>query len=310
MQPLSERAIAWPDQPEWHHARRDGIGASEIAAVAGLSPWATPLEIYLRKIGEAPEIEDNRAMRVGRRLESVVLYEFCEETGEQISFEGYPCPLIRHPDYPYMLATPDAETMSGRLVEAKTAGSRSFAKWGTAKDPEIPREYQIQIQWQLHVAGRDQGYIACLIGGEDLRIHPVERNDRLISGLCDAAADFWERVVNRDPPEPDFVHPSTPELLRGMYGTVATSDVVKLSDEAADAWVMYESLGQQIKGLEEQRDRYKSMVAAEIENNQGGDLGDGRWVKKIAVPGSTFEVTRKPSVRYMACKVNKPKGAK
>lgn len=303
---LAERAIAWPDQPAWHDARSGGIGASEIAAVAGLSSWATPLEIYLRKIGEAPPVDDNRAMRVGRRLEPIVLGEFCEDTGEEVA--QYPCPLIAHPDYPFMLATPDADLVSGRLVEAKTAGSRSFAKWGTAKDPQIPREYLCQIQWQLYVAGRGQGYIACLIGGDDLRIHNVERNDRLIKGLSDAAEAFWERVVNRQPPEPDFAHPSTPGLLRGMYGEVASSEVITLSDKAANAWVMYEALGTQIKGLEADRDRYKAMVTAEIQNNQGGDLGDGRWVKKIEIPGSEFTVTRKPSVRFTACKVKKTKG--
>src|SRR4051812_1639091 len=73
--------VAWPLSPAWYAARSTGIGASEIAAAAGLSRYATPLEIYARKRGLMPEIEDNDAMRLGRKLEPVVKSEFCERTG-------------------------------------------------------------------------------------------------------------------------------------------------------------------------------------------------------------------------------------
>lgn len=32
------------DRTEWLKARRSGIGGSDIAAILGLSPWATPLD--------------------------------------------------------------------------------------------------------------------------------------------------------------------------------------------------------------------------------------------------------------------------
>lgn len=306
---LSERAVAWPDTDDWHAQRSRGIGASEISAVAGLSKWSTPLEVYLRKTGEAGPIADNRAMRVGRRLEPVVIGEFCDETGEQVAL--YPCPLIAHPEFPHHLATPDADLVSGRLVEAKTASIRTLSDWGPSGSDEVPDSYVVQTQWQMHVAGRDECKLAVLIAGDELRVYTIERNERLIAHLIEAAAEFWGRVERRDPPDPDFEHPRTPELLRGLYGTIADDEVIVLSESARLAWESYEEAGRQIKELTDQRDAAKAIVVHEIGDHLGGDLGDGRFVKR-----SVTNVKERVQAAYSytgmrACKVNaKAKGGR
>ncbi|WP_368506696.1 YqaJ viral recombinase family protein, partial [Staphylococcus pasteuri_A] len=35
----------------WHHERRLGIGGSDVAAILGISRWATPLDIFNQKRG-------------------------------------------------------------------------------------------------------------------------------------------------------------------------------------------------------------------------------------------------------------------
>ena len=49
---------------DWLQERRRGIGGSEAAAILGLSPWATPLDVYLDKIGEGEEVEETEAMQM------------------------------------------------------------------------------------------------------------------------------------------------------------------------------------------------------------------------------------------------------
>lgn len=300
---LNSRAVAWPDTPEWHERRTQGIGASEIAAVAGLSRYDTALSIYLRKIGESGVIPDNRAMRVGRRLEPVVIGEFCEETGEEVAL--YPCPLIAHPDHPFMLATPDADLVSGRLVEAKTANMRTLADWGPSGTDELPDHYLVQCAWQLHVAGRDECKLAVLFGGDELRVYTVERNDRLIGYLAEAAIEFWDRVERREPPDPDFAHPSTPDLIRGMYGTIADDRVVMLSETAREAWADSESIGRRIREAKKEQDKLKAIVAEEIGEHLGGDLGDGRFIKRSVVDRAAYTVEAGSYVKMTACKTKK-----
>jgi putative phage-type endonuclease len=68
---------------EWLAARRTGIGGSDIAAILGLSPWRTPLDVYRDKVdgAEQPETE---AMRWGRLLEDVIAREYAVRAGVRI----------------------------------------------------------------------------------------------------------------------------------------------------------------------------------------------------------------------------------
>ena len=65
-------------EAEWLEARRQGITASEIAAVMGLSPASQdgPYALYHRKTGTLPPIEDNDAMERGRVLEPYIAEKF------------------------------------------------------------------------------------------------------------------------------------------------------------------------------------------------------------------------------------------
>ena len=49
-------------EADWLTARRQGITASEIAIVMGLSPYSSPFALYHRKTGDLPEQPDSTAM--------------------------------------------------------------------------------------------------------------------------------------------------------------------------------------------------------------------------------------------------------
>lgn len=93
------------DDPRWQDLRLTGIGASESAAACGLSEWMSPLELWHRKRQHLPPIPDNRAMRLGRKLEPIIADEFELETGLKISHRSPG--LYRHDVLNYILATPD-----------------------------------------------------------------------------------------------------------------------------------------------------------------------------------------------------------
>src|SRR5436309_6683915 len=62
---------------------RSGIGSSDAATVMGLSPWSTPLGLYLDKTGQLPEQPESAEMR---RSE--------EHTSELQSRENLVCRLL------------------------------------------------------------------------------------------------------------------------------------------------------------------------------------------------------------------------
>ena len=294
--------VAQPKTDEWYAARKTGIGASEIAAAAGLSRYSTPFEVYCRKRGELPEFEGNAATRLGNKLEPIVVSEFVESTG--INVRRYPVPMLRHPKFAFVLATPDAELESDEVLEVKTTNWRvAKVDYGDEDSDFIPQEYLCQAQIQMAVTGYLVCRFAVLVDGRELKTYQVERNDSLIDGLIGAASDLWKRIENGDPPEPTWHHPSTLDLMKDLYRNVDPGKVVSLSDAARDAWAKYEELGKQSKQISDDRDAAKARVLAEIGDAAAGDLADGRCVRRSVIEKAPYTVTPTPYVDVRAVKL-------
>ena len=58
--------------------RHEMIGASEIAAIVGLDPYKTALDVYAAKVLPNPQEPTSRFARWGLRLEAVVADAYAE----------------------------------------------------------------------------------------------------------------------------------------------------------------------------------------------------------------------------------------
>lgn len=182
--------------PEQLAERRAGLGASDAPSAVGLSRWCSPLELYLRKIGEAPAQAETWPMRVGSALEPLVLAGFTAETGLAVTDQQR---RFIDPARPWRWATVDGIASDGALVEAKT--SASPAEWGDDED-SIPVEYTCQVQHALAVTGLTLAYVPVLIATRELRVYRVPRDEELIELLTERERAFWSMVESRTPPEP------------------------------------------------------------------------------------------------------------
>jgi putative phage-type endonuclease len=180
--------------PEQLEQRKSGLGGSDAAAALGLSPWKTPLALYLEKRGELGPVDETEAMRWGSIHEPAILNAYAERAG--VPLVAHP-PLIRHPQYPWMFASLDART-GERVVEAKTA--RSAEDWGEPGSDEIPEAYLLQVQHYMLVTALPIADVAALIGGNDFRIYTVEADRELHEMLIEGEHEFWQRVQREDPP--------------------------------------------------------------------------------------------------------------
>jgi putative phage-type endonuclease len=175
--------------------RRSGIGASEMAAVLGVSEWRTALDVYRAKVlGETtPETPH---MQRGRLLEPVVAEMYAEEVGEKL----VRCTeTLRSDTYPHVLATPDYYA-SDRIVEIKTANNRQSYKWGVPGTDQIPVDYLVQVMTQMLVTGQVRADVAVLIGGDDFRIYPVAYNEKFGELIGQRAEAFWSECVEKESP--------------------------------------------------------------------------------------------------------------
>lgn len=194
-------------------ARRHGIGSSDIGTVAGLCPWASPIEAWEVKRG-LRVVEETHAMRMGTALEPVIANLYAEDAlreGESLTLPEIVWPAldgtVRHPTLSWVLASPDRVVMRDaapvRLVEIKCASYRTAHLWGDSYTA-IPDHYRAQIEWQMLATGVHTADLAVLLGGDEFRIYRgIEHDPVLADALLTIGRDFWRRVETGDPPPVD-----------------------------------------------------------------------------------------------------------
>ena len=74
------------DRENWLRERKKGIGGSDVAAVLGLNPWRTPLDVFNEKTAETVDDKpQSEAAHFGTILEDVVADEFARRTGFKVA---------------------------------------------------------------------------------------------------------------------------------------------------------------------------------------------------------------------------------
>lgn len=196
---------------EWLDVRNGGIGSSDAAAAIGLSPYKSPLELWLEKSGrKAPDdLSQSEAVFWGTTLEPILAKVYAERTGNKARRVNA---VLQHPQHPFMLANLDRAIGSDGVLEIKTAGHHSAVFW----EDGIPEAYQWQVLHQLAVTGKTWADVAVLIGGQDFRIYRIERDDDKIAALIEREAIFWQKVMTDVTPETDGSE-SSGRALAWMY---------------------------------------------------------------------------------------------
>lgn len=201
--------------PEQKKLRKQGIFGSEIAAVLGLSPYATPLDVWRSKV-EGLEIEETAPMKRGRILEPAIADWYAEDTGAVLSEVG----TLVHPTRKLIGATPDRIARfddHAKVLEIKSANSRMADKWGEAGTDDVPQHYIPQVQLEMGCAGLPLADLAVLIGGDDFRIYHLAFDPELFGMMADAAEKFWVDHVKTGIPPPLDGSDSCADWLKAKY---------------------------------------------------------------------------------------------
>lgn len=241
---------------EWLKLRKKGIGGSDAAAVAGLNKWKSPIQVYMEKLDEAPEVVRNEeSMYWGNVMEDIVAHEFSRRTGLKVRRRNA---ILKHPKHEFMLANVD-RLIVGRKegLECKTASEYAKEEW---KDDEIPVAYLLQCQHYMAVTGYDAWWIAVLIGGNKFVYKRIERDDELINYLIEIEKNFWENhVLKGIPPEIDGTEASQ-QFLNSLYPESIPESEVELPSEADQLFDAIEVIKTEIQELEQKRLEYENKI--------------------------------------------------
>lgn len=270
----------------WLKRRQEGVTATDIARIVE----GKAFEVYLEKIGVMPPLGDNERMYWGRVLEPVVAEEYARRTGRELinpSIEELP---FRHPDHPWVLASPD-RLVKGEsiLVQCKTGDSDRDSTgrqvWGEEGTDQIPAGYVVQTTWEaftcapLNIIAVD---VPVLFRGNDFRIYTVPRSNELIAHLFRIGRDFWARVGRREPPPLDYRHPEAVRLLNLLAPPKAEVSV-SLDESALVDADLYLGLGAQASETEKDREAAKARLIARMGEAGRATLPDGREITRKIV---------------------------
>jgi putative phage-type endonuclease len=197
--------------------RRSGIGASEIAAIAGESKWATPIQIYEAKVFGA-ELEETYQMDLGTELEAPIARVWAKREKRFIA----PVDTLQHRTKQYALATPDRAVYltqeargdarklktdvrdAERLLQVKSSSWRMRRLWGDDGTDQIPAEYLCQAHWEGSVAGVDRVDFAVDFDKTQLHTFTVMVRPAIFDALYEIAERFMiDHVFARVAPPPD-----------------------------------------------------------------------------------------------------------
>lgn len=293
-----------PNSEQWYAARSTGIGASEAAAAIGVSKWSTPLEVYHRKRGNLPEKEQNDAMRLGHKLEPIVLSEWWEANRQYYDEIVTPVGMLRSNESPFALATPDAIARASDVMhpmECKTTSWR-LAKSLDEDAESLPIEWQCQAQQQMYVMGMACVIFPVLIDGRTLKTYEVERDDDMIETIVAGERELWRRIVEGDEPEATYDHRSTADLLKKLNPHITEGKRIELSAGAVSLYEKVKRINEHLKRLEKLKSAWMNEIAAEMGDVQSALCGDTVLTRTEIKPQLIKEHTRAGYVRMNARK--------
>lgn len=261
------------DYEGWKAARGRGIGGSEIGAICGVSKYASPRTVYLRKTKQYDEDFDDSAkerMLWGRVLEPFVADEFSRRTGKRVEIS--PATMV-HKDFPWAIANIDRFIVDDYgvpygILECKTASEYLNEDW---EEGEIPMSYVYQLQWYLWITGLKYGAFACLVGGNKFHYYEVFINEQmLMEDMIPAASKFWNHNV-RNMIEPEIGgSEADSKLIKHLYADVEKGSEKTLDGNADDLARAVKELKAEIKERETKLESVSNQLKEMLKNTEIG----------------------------------------
>lgn len=201
---MSYTIVRPKDRDEWLEERKKGIGSSDAGTIMGSSPFNTPYNLWLQKMGKAEPFKESDAMFNGHVLEPAIAEWFALKTGNIVDRNSEGDWLAVDDDKPYLRVSPDRiywtpETpesqrsyANGRILEIKSTSK-------TVDKDNLPDYWFCQVQYQMGVMGIENACIAWLTSSPKLQFDyaEVKFNQAFFNTLISRIDTFWNINLQR-----------------------------------------------------------------------------------------------------------------
>lgn len=294
-------------EPAWLNWRAEGISATDIPVIMGLSSYKTPRELWMEKTGRQnpPDLSGNPNIQRGHRLEDAAR-QFAESAYDEVLL-----PICAEcSDWPILRASLDGFSSEGEPFEFKAPSQKVFDEvLENGTDSPTYRMYEMQVKVQAVVVGATAGrlffYMEPMGDSEEplvreFRIAVSEHDKELI---LSAAKAFWDLIQTDTAPELD------PE--RDLFIPASGQGEFRFR-ALAESWVdnqeELKQLDARVKALKDEQKELSDALTAEMGEYLLADYagvkitrfskkGTVDWTKlqkALEIPQDTVEEFRKP----------------
>lgn len=250
----------------WLKLRKKGIGGSDASSILNLNPYKSSVNVYMEKIDENIEINNNMKMILGEKLEEFVAKEFCNQTGKKVrNLNG----ILRNHKYPYAIANLD-KVVVGENAFLECVVTNSFCKkiWSE----EVPINYQIQCYHYMAVTGATHCYVCALIGNEDIKIYKLERDEELIEYIMEKEEEFWKKyILGDDIPLPDGSEDYS-KFLKKRYKNIDEKPLNLFIESSKLSRL--DTLNYMLSEIKLQKAKIEQEIQSQMKNHEVAYIGD------------------------------------
>lgn len=265
-------------EDDWLGERLCSVGASETPSLIGIGFADTnAATVWESKVRPTYRSNDEVELLMLGHVMEPAIREACRRIRKMDVQDPMGHEIWRNVEYPRMHASPDGfVTEGGRqgVLELKNVSGWNGDDW---QDGEAaPLRVQAQVQHQLACTGLQFGYAAGLIGGHQLRVVRIERDQAFIDAIRDCVLHFWEYVERGDAPPIDGLK-ATAAVLSRLHPD-DNGETVELTDELQAAVERLDAVKESIKAAEKEKQALQNQLIVALGDNTYGQLADGRAV--------------------------------
>ena len=248
-----------PNTPEWHKIRQQGLGASDVAAILGMSKWKTPYQIWMQKTGQEGQQEQTQVQLRGLLLEDGIMrwYEIEQETSV-----NRPQAIYRSKQYPFMQYTPDGICEKDNLIiNVQVKSTRIREGWGDFSD-EVPDEVNIQSQYEMMISGIEVTHIPVLLPSLEFKLYCIEADKEIQGYIKESCEEFWMNNVQKGI-EPELI---TNEDAKSRY-PFSKASIIHGSQVVIEDCQKLKTLKEEIKTLEKEKEEAEARIKSFMGEN-------------------------------------------
>lgn len=283
---------------DWLELRRQGLGGSDASAVAGVSKYASPIMVYMDKLGiYMPEKKEHvqEAALWGNLHEATIREEFKRRINEGRAEQGkepirvvHRQAIYAHDELDWMRTNLDGiiyhPELGKGVFEAKTSHYMLRHEW---EGEDVPDAYRMQCYHNMAVMGFDYCYLSVLIGGNQYKHYFIPRDQEFIDYLVTIETQFWNNhILQRIPPAMSGLEAEN-EMLRDQYPQSEGREdhIAALPNVCIEYAEKADALKQMIAELDQEKTAYENEIKAIMGTNEMAFAGSHRITWKTASNG-------------------------